>query len=264
MTEESSQPIEEVSQRFASGSVWMLFVALLGVSLWAQIFLLAAVDEFQFSDQSTLTTLAYMLPLLVLVPATYLRVFPLILLVFPASLIPGLLLMPPRHLLALEGPWDMARIGVTLAAYLGTAAATSMAAQQVGTVDTQRLGEPRRVEGTYPFFFAVRALLLVGLLLVTQYAVFQDPAIAATIADNYPKRPQSAATFIGLFVFFAWCVAAYTMFFVPLMNLEYDVRSLARSLQESVVGSRRSIWRRLGLLGASLVVALAVGVGFVY
>jgi hypothetical protein len=90
---------------------------------------------------------------------------------------------------------------------------------------------------------------LIALLLVTQYAAFQDPTIAAKIAQHYGDRPEAAVTFLGLFAFFAWCVAAYTMFFVPLMNLEYDVRKLSRSVDTMADGGQRSRWMYVSAWG---------------
>lgn len=241
-----------------SGSGWAYLVLVLGVSLWAQIFSLPLLDEFQFTDHNALATVAYMVPLVALVPGALFRVPALTLLVYPLCFIPGIVLLPERSLVELEQGFSLLRIGVTMAAYVGAAAAGATRTQSVGQIDATDADQTRSVDGIYPFYFVVRCVILIVMLLVTQYAAFHDPTIAAKIAQNFADRPQAARTFIGLFSFFAWCVAAYTMFFVPLMNLEYDVRKLSRTIDAMVDGGRRSSWIRLGVWALVATVAIAV------
>lgn len=239
-----------------SGSGWAYLVLALGVSLWAQILSLPLLDELQFADQNASATATYVVPLVALVAGALFRVPALTLLVFPLCFIPGIVLLPERSLVELEQGLSLLRIGITTAAYVGAAAAGATHTQAVGRIEATDADETRRVDGVYPFYFVVRCILLIVLLLVTQYAAFHDPTIAAKIAQNYADRPQAARSFIGLFSFFAWCVAAYTMFFVPLMNLEYDVRKLSRTVDEMLDGGARSSWVRMGIW--TLVAAAAV------
>lgn len=242
---------------FGSSWSWSPLVAVLGLSLWAQIFMLPLFEELRFIEGSQAATLAYLLPLVVLLSGAYFRVAALTLLVFPLCFVPGVILLPERSIIDLEQWTSMMRIGVTLAAYIGVAAASLTGTELVGEVDGARDEPAERVGGIYPFYFLVRGLILLVLLVVTQYAAFHDPAIAETIAQHYSQRPGGARAFIGLFIFFAWCVAAYTMFFVPLMNLEYDVRRLSRTVDEMADGGRRARWLRIG--GWFLVAAVVVG-----
>jgi hypothetical protein len=244
--------------RFSAGYLWTLMVVVLGLSLWAQIFLVPLLEELRFADHSAGVTLAYALPLAALLVGAFLRAAPLTLLAFTVCFIPGILLLPERSVIELEQTASMVRIGVTLAAFLGAAAASAAARETIGEVEFGESNPRQTVEGIFPFYFTIRAALLFGLLLLTQYAVFYDPAIAAKISEHYVERPEGARIFIGLLAFFAWCVAAYTMFFVPMMNLEYDVRRLSRSIDEYVDGGRRARWWRIGLMVIAAIAALAV------
>jgi hypothetical protein len=246
MQDEQSQSMDWPGGPFAGTSLWSMLTIFLGLLLWAQIFSLPFLDELRFSDQSTAVAMSYMIPLLALVPGALFRVPALKLLVFPVCFVPGMLTLPERSLLELEQGWGLVRIGVSVAVYVAVAAAGTSKEQTVGTVNPARDRRPERVGGLYPMYFIARGVILVGLLLVTQYAAFQDPTIAAKIAEHYGERPEAAATFLGLLSFFAWCVAAYTMFFVPLMNLEYDVRKLSRTVDAMADGSRRRRWLHVG------------------
>ncbi|QDG49755.1 hypothetical protein FIV42_03085 [Persicimonas caeni] len=263
MRDEQTQQVGWKPEHLSGGSAWAYLVLVLGVSLWAQLFSLPLLDEFQFTDHNALATMAYMVPLVALVPGALFRVPVLTLLVFPICFVPGVVLLPERSVIELEQGFSMLRIGVTMAAYVGVAAAGAARTQTVGHIDAADSDDAQSVDGIYPFYFVVRCVILIALLLITQYAAFYDPTIAAKIAESYADRPQAARTFIGLFSFFAWCVAAYTMFFVPLMNLEYDVRKLSRTISGMLEGGRRASLVRLSLWGlaASGVAAAAWALG---
>ncbi|MFP4596998.1 MAG: hypothetical protein ACLFVJ_02025 [Persicimonas sp.] len=257
MRDEDSPIMAWSTGPFGSSWSWSPLVVALGLSFWAQIFMLPLFEELRFVEGSQAATLTYLLPLAALLSGVYIRFAALILLVFPLCFVPGVLLLPERSIIELEQWTSMMRIGVTLAAYIGVAAASLTGAEVVGEVDGARDEPAERVGGIYPFYFLVRGLILLVLLVVTQYAVFQDPAVAEKITQHYSERPEGARAFIGLFIFFAWCVAAYTMFFVPLMNLEYDVRRLSRTIDEMADGGRRARWMHIGgwFLVAAIVVA---------
>jgi hypothetical protein len=244
--DKQGQPLDWPGGAFAGASLWSMLTVFLGLLLWAQIFSLPFLEELRFSDQSTSVALSYMIPLIALVPGALFRVPALNLLVFPVCFIPGMLTLPERSLLELEQGWSMLRIGISVAAYVAVAAAGASKEQTVGKVEPMPDRHPQKVAGLYPMYFATRCLILMALLLVSQYAAFQDPTIAAKIAEHYGERPEAAATFLGLFSFFAWSVAAYTMFFVPLMNLEYDVRKLSRSVDSMADSTPRARWLRIG------------------
>lgn len=252
------------SKARASQSVlWPVLVGAVGASLWAQVFYLPVADEIRFANPSLWGILGYLLPVLTLLVGVVFRRGALTLLGFLVSFLPGIFMLPQTLLVETESPLSLLRIGVTLAAYIAVAAAGAAPEQLMGAAAEQaeRIddGPTKRLDGLYRFYFALRGLILFGLLFVIQYAVFRDPALAQTLAESYPSRPEAAATFIGIFSFFAWCVAAYSLFFVPLMNIEYDVRNLSREIDripKKEARSRRAralIWLALALLiGAAL------------
>lgn len=251
--------------RASQGGLWALLIGGLGLSLWAQVFYLPLADELRFAEPSALRMLAYLAPIAALLLGGVLRAGVLTLLVFTTAFIPGILWLPPSALIAIEQPWSMVRIGVTLAAYVATAAAGIGPTQVLGRRTDERASaasaarEVQRVDGVYRFYFALRGLLLFGLLFVIQYAVFRDPIIAAKLIQSYPSRPEAAATFIGIFSFFAWCVAAYSLFFVPLMNLEYGARRLERELKKTLEIPKRGRRFRVILWGGLAILASAAG-----
>lgn len=250
--------------RTVHGTLWSLLIAGIGVSLWAQVFYLPLVDEVRFANPSLWVMAAYLAPTVALLGGVVWRAAWLTLLVFFISFVPGVFLLSSTSLLQAEAPWSLARIGVTLAAYIATASAGAGPVQLVvgraSSAAQAAHGSPRAIQhipGVYRLYFALRGLILFGLLLVIQYAVFRDAHIAHALAQSYPGRPEAAATFIGVFSFFAWCVAAYSLFFVPLMNLEYDVRTLSLGVDQMLQAGARAHRRRAVVwLGAA---ALLVG-----
>ncbi|MFW5967199.1 MAG: hypothetical protein ACOCV2_06755 [Persicimonas sp.] len=253
MPESTTQEVHWPARR----SAWTLVVALLGLSLWAQLFALPLYQEFGFADASGAVIFAYIAPLLAWAAGAIWRNSAVVMLVFPLAVIPGIFALPEPSVAQLEQLGGMARIGVTLLAYVAVAA-VSFGGASTGPSERSDERDARRVDGLYPFYFGVRALILLVLLVVTQYAAFYDPTIAEAVAEHYSKRPEAATSFIGLFIFFAWCVAAYTTFVVPLMNVEYDVRRLHRDIGELVDGGRRARFLRIGawtvVAGAALVI----------
>lgn len=240
------------------GRGWSMLIAVLGVSLWAQIFALPLLDQLRYANHGAQSTLVYLIAPTVLIIGVMLRAAPLTLLAFPLCLIPGMLLLPERNMVELQQTSSMLRIGVTLAAFVAAGSVGHSRAQAVGEDVSDPLHPARQVDGIYRWYFAARGAILVALLLVIQWATFRDPMIAATIAQHYGDKPQSAVMFISLVAFFAWCVAAYTMFFVPLMNLEYDVRKLSRTIDHMVDGGRRARWTRIGVTTLLATAAIAV------
>lgn len=249
--------------RATQGRLWALLIGALGLSLWAQVFVVPLSDELRFAQPSLLAMLLYLAPLGPLLVGGFIRAGFLTLLVFTTAFIPGILWLPPSALVAIEQPWSMVRIGVTLAAYVATTAAGVGPPQLLGRATQPGAAAPasqvRRVDGVYRFYFGLRGVLLFGLLFVIQYAIFRDPLIAAKLLESYPSRPEAAATFMGIFSFFAWCVAAYSLFFVPLMNLEYGARRLEREIKKTAEIPARAQRARAAVWGTVAVVASAAG-----
>jgi len=262
MHSENLQILGPTQTRATQGRFWALLIGALGLSLWAQVFYLPLSDELRFAEPSLLAMLLYLAPLGPLLVGGVFRAGLLTLLVFTAAFIPGILWLAPSALVAIEQPWSMVRIGVTLAAYIATTAAGVGPTQLLGRATQGRAapaGEIRRVDGVYRFYFGLRGVLLFGLLFVIQYAIFRDPVVAEKLLESYPTRPEAAATFMGIFSFFAWCVAAYSLFFVPLMNLEYGARRLEREIKKTLEIPGRAQHFRVALWGGLAVLASAAG-----
>ena len=231
----------------AGAGLWTLLAGLVGFLFWAQLLMLPFIEELQFSDQRALATLSYVLPLFALFPAVIFR-WPLMsLLIFPASFIPGVLFLPELTMSELQEPWSVFRIGASFVVYIALAGVSSNDAPDAGELETIERREMEEFFGIYPFFFGVRIALLIAFFGVLTYALLADPAISETIVESYPESPTVAHVFITLFAFFVWCVAAYTMWFLPVMNFEYDVRRLSRKIDEMVDSKRWSIGRRVGI-----------------
>jgi len=224
-------------------SAWSAAVGVVGASLWAQLFLLGIIAEWQFEVPRPWAILAYVIPLGVLFAGVMSRAPVILLTLFAGSLLPGLVLLPaPEKILISEGG-SILRIGLTLALFLAVASAGSgeehdaaefeLLGPDVGGAKALAAGSLRR-------FVLARLGVLFVLFVVPAYAVFIDADIAAALSRNYGKSPEAARTFLGLVHFFAWSVAAYMMVLVPSLNLEYDHRRLGRRLGEVVDGLTRA------------------------
>jgi hypothetical protein len=240
----------------AGAGLWTLLSGLVGVLFWAQLLMLPFAEELQFTDQRALATLAYVLPLFTLFPAVVFR-WPLMsLLIFPASFIPGVLFLPELTVNEMLAPWSIARLGTTFVVYLALAGFASNNDQGLQELETIDRGELEEFNGVYPGYFIVRIVLLVGFFGVLSFAVLADATVAEAIASSYGDDPMGARVFIALFAFFVWCVAAYTMWFLPAMNFEYDVRRVSRRIDDMVNDDRAPIYRRLAIW---VVVCLTAG-----
>ncbi|MGM0555433.1 MAG: hypothetical protein ACQEVA_03545 [Myxococcota bacterium] len=231
----------------AGAGLWTLLSGLVGFLFWAQLLMLPFAEELQFSDQRAMATFAYVLPLFALFPAVIFRWPMMSLLIFPASFIPGVLLLPELSVIELQAPFSMLRLGATFVVYLALAGFASNSGDGVHALDTIEQSDLEEFEGIYPAYFAVRVALLVAFFGVLCYAVLADASVTEAIGAHYLENPMGARVFIALFSFFVWCVAAYTMWFLPAMNFEYDVRRMSRRIDEMVESERTPIYRRLAV-----------------
>lgn len=229
-------------------SAWGVAVGVVGASLWAQLFLLGVIAEWQFEVPRPWAILAYVIPLGILFAGVMSRAPVVLLTLFAGSLLPGLVLLPsPEKILISEGG-SVLRIGLTLALFLAVASAGSGEEHDAADFELLDVGEEGAAAlaaGSLRQFVLARLGVLAILFLVPAYAVFVDAEIAASLSRNYEKSPETARTFLGLVHFFAWSVAAYMMVLVPSLNLEYDHRRLGRRLGEVADGlTRASLLRR--------------------
>lgn len=236
-----------------SARLWPAATLTLGVSVWAQLFLMGFVAESQLGQVRFHAILAYMLPLGMLFLGVKLRMAMILLTFMPVLLLPGLVMLPePERLLLSEG-LSMIRLSASLALYLAVAAAGADIIKQPEEAEpltpAQRSADDRASVMDYRSFVLSRIGVLIVLFIVPAYAIFQDPEVGQALATHYRDKPQVAQTFLALMHFFAWSVAAYMMVLMPALNLEYDQRRLNRTLRETAEAlSRGSIAKRVGLV----------------
>lgn len=234
------------------GRVWAVAVAVLGLSLWAQLFLIGLLAEGQFDAPRPWAMIAYLMPIGLLATGVWSRAPVVLLTLFMTSFLPGLVLLPEQEKLLLAEGASMLRIGLTLTLFLAVASAGSGPEVEQAT-STEPLGVDVHDEGAIVRRFVLARLgVLVLLFVVPGWAVFLDPSIASALSRNYPDAPHVARTFLGLVHFFVWSVAAYMMVLVPALNVEYDHRRLSRTLREQyddlsrrAIGMRAAAWAAL-------------------
>ncbi len=245
--------------------LWPLATLMLGAALWAQLFGVAARVELSFEPMRLHALMAYLLPLGMIAFAVATRIAVLLLALAPLCLIPGLMLMAePEQRLLTEG-LSMLRLGASLALYLAVASAGAQVARlPARLVSLGRAEAPGAHEDLYRRFVLARIGVMVILFVVPAYGVFQDPEIAAALAQHYGESAAAARTFLGLLHFFVWIVAAYMMVMTPALNLEYDQRALKRALDAQARAlTRRAIVRRVGVwVTLGLIAAGALALAF--
>lgn len=216
---------EDVSS--SSMTAWV--VGALALSFWFQISFQGFLHEYRFGEGGRyLRMMAHFLPLLVFVLAMQTRNLVGLLLIFPLTFLPSLSLLPPIDRQTLMMPWVSLRVVGTMIVYLGLTGAWSSAAKVVPAEKstTSKMGKG------YRDHVNSRVVPMLLLFVVPTYAVFFDVAVVATISQNNPGSELVAQNFVGVLMFFAWCVVAYTMFIVPALNLEYDRRRIRQELEQ--------------------------------
>ncbi len=244
---------------------WRVVAVVIGWSLWAQLFWSPLSTEWHSETTGLWFVIAYLLPGAIVALAGVLDRAALSLFAVPASLVPGLVLLPERDLAPLQQPLEMAALGTTVLLYIVAASLRHSDIEGL-TQALERDRQRQRLEGTYREYIAIRALFLAGLFVVMTWASMLDPDIASAIAEHHESGEVSARLFIAVTSFFVWCIVAYTMFLVPISNLEYDIRSLQRQIRswsQSASGlyGRLALWVGLGMLGAGGFVALGLSSG---
>lgn len=222
-------------------------VGVLGVSLWAQLMVPALLTELRLPAAQMATIGLYFVPLLVLGVGIAVRSGLVTLLLFPLALLPGLASLPLEDQVAATDAWAMARIAVSLAVFLALSSAwvAEPVRRSVGVV---RASAVRRRGSLYRGFVASRLVPLLLLFVVPTYAIFFDPAVVSTLAQNHPGSHVTAQIFLSMVIFFVWSVAAYTSFLVPALNLEYDGRRLSQQAAGLARGlTRGRVLRRIGV-----------------
>ena len=110
---------------FTGSGIWALAVAILGVSVWVQLFWIGLETELSFADPRPIALLAYLIPLGVLVAGIWSRGAILLLALFTIGCLPGVMLLPPAERAMMTQGGALIRIGLGLALYLAMASAGS-------------------------------------------------------------------------------------------------------------------------------------------
>ncbi len=229
-------------------AAWSLVAGVLGISLWAQLFWFPFATEFLAETTGLLYVGLYVLPVIVLAGSLATGSSAGLLFGVPVATLPGLVIVPEQDAAALLQVHRGIFIAGTAIAYLGAAAVATRADEMA---PSERVAleqdEPERLEGLYRYYVSIRLVILVGLFAVLVGAVVFDPSIRQLVVEHHgDEGGASAQIFIAVLGFFTWCVVAYTMFFLPLANVEYDLRRLSRQIDGLASGASGIRWR-LGL-----------------
>ena len=241
---------------------WRIVSALVGTSLWAQLFWSPIATEWRSETPGLWFVGAYLLPLAIVVLTSVVRSPVLSLFGVPASLLPGLIALPSRDLALLQQPFEMVALGTTVVLYLLASSLRYSGLEELARA-FERDQTRDRLDGTYRGYVAVRAAFLSVLFGLVTWASLIDPEIAGLVSQHHGSGAVSARLFIAVALFFVWCIVAYTMFLVPLSNLEYDLRALQRRLQSwrenrSGLYGRLLLWMGLAALGITGLAAIGV------
>lgn len=228
-----------------SSKLWGVATVLLGVGVWVQLFGAGAWTEVQLEQGRLHAVLAYLLPLFILGVGVWARMSLLLLLIMPLCLLPGLVMLPQAEHMVLSDGLSMIRVAASLGLYLAIASAGAGLDRQH---DDVVLLEDKGQAFNHQRFVMIRIALLLILLVVPSYGIFQDPAIAQALTEHYKDGPDAARAFLSLTHFFCWSVVAYMMVLLPALNVEYEQRSLGRLLREQAQGLRRAAIARRTLL----------------
>jgi len=229
-------------------SLWRAATAVLGISLWAQLFWYPLAAEFLADQTGGVFVLLYLMPAVVLVTAMFVRHGAAYLFAFPTSMLPGLAILPEQDAVALMEFERAVFAAGTLVAY-AVAAAVATRLRDREPTETDPLDElvSRRIDGIYRHYVTVRLVILVVLFGILVGSGVFDPEIRGTIATHHEGGRVAAQMFVTVFGWFVWCVLAYAMFFLPVANIEYDVRRMSRTIDQMADGRSAIRWR-LGLL----------------
>ena len=231
-----------------SSGIWTAVASVLGASLWAQLFWYPLATEFLSQSPGALYVGVYLLPTVALFVSVILRSSGGYLFFFPGSLIPGLVMLPQQDAAALlQFHRSIFATGTLL--FFILAATLSVRGERGESAEREALSESeeKELEGVYRHYVSVRLAIMVVLFGVLVGAGLFDPSILGAISEHHAEGSLAAQLFIVVFGFFTWCVVAYTMFFLPLANLEYNVRRLSREI-DNLGGGISSVRRRIGFL----------------
>lgn len=231
-------------------TLWRLGAALLGASLWLQLFWHPLATEFLSGEAGLVYVGMYMLPTLAMFVALIVDEPAGYLFFVPGSFVPGMVLLPEQDASALLQLHRALFVVGTLLSFLFAA---SLAARG-GRAEVER-SEPleestRQIEGVYRHYTTIRLAILVVLFAVLVGAGLFDPSVTGAIVEHHGEGKLSAQIFIVVFGFFVWCALAYTSFFLPAANLEYDIRRLSREIDGLAEDASAIRWR-LGLVVAA-------------
>jgi len=242
-------------------TLWRLGVMVLGASLWLQMFWNPLATAFLSGEAGLIYVGVYMLPTLALFVALIVDQPAGYLFFVPGSFVPGMVLLPEPDATALLQLHRTLFVVGTLLIYLFTASLVARGGRTAsGRVESLE-GATRQIEGVYRHYTTLRLAILVVLFGVLVGAGLFDASVTSAIAEHHGEAKLSAQIFIVVFGFFVWCAIAYTTFFIPAANLEYDIRRLSREIDGLAEDATAIRWR-LGLVVGSG--GAAVGLAFAW
>ena len=257
--------------------VWGGLSVVLGVNLWALLSLVPLQVELQADDTRHLTVLVWLLPLVLLALGAATRLAPIVLFLFPVSLLPIFVMVPQADRVVHQTQGGFVSLAVSLVLYVvvsaGWIALSPGPRRLLGWLSRkQKVNEPRPRDATglepvsaqvqplrfdlwwpYQLHFPPRWVLLLLLFLVPMYGLnFHEGALEAYSVGFGDLAPQ-ARVMANLIFLFVWIVVAYLFFFSPGLNLELEQRAgdVALHRLEARLLRRPRLWAMLGLTAAA-------------
>ncbi len=239
-----------------------LLTPLLGVAVWALLFLSPLQIEWGAQDTRGILLAAFLAPLGALGLGVALRRPLPLLLGFPVSILPGFLLMPEldRAIFSAPGPALLllgALGGFVVAASRWLARAPHPGRDGAALEASPLPPLPQRRDLWWPYrvHFAPRLLLLPLLLALPIYRLNFAAGALEAWREGFGEQAAHAQVMANLLALFVWVVVAYLFFISPGLNLELEQRELdqqlaARALRRPGAASRALVWA-LAILGAA-------------
>lgn len=200
---------------------------LVGFGVWLQL-MAEALFRAPSTGVSVGLAVVFVVPLAILGAGFVSRSRLALLLLYPLSLVPGVVLGGAVDFVLVES-WVAARVIASAAMFLALGSNWLEAREGAATHSMGAPTTDRAVLYRGAVYSRIFPLLL--LWAVPTWAIFFDPAVVSTMVRTYGESATVAQNFAATMVFFAWCVGAYVFFIVPALNVEYERRQLELKLE---------------------------------
>lgn len=223
------------SEEFFAGErayqLWILLFGVLIVSLWVQWVGLGALTEIESEDGSATILALHLLPLGIGALAMVWEHPSARLFLFPASFLPGFLMLPDLERQALMEPRTLTMAVATLGVYF-VVAASRPAVTTLFTTGLRQL-QPQLLDPLARRFrrlLVIRVILLAAIGVVITYGLFFDAHIAGHLAQlGEQEEGDVQFVFMVVLLYFSWMIVIYMAGILPLLNWEYERRQTAVS-----------------------------------